>query len=86
MTYRITIARGAAKTFRGLHPQVAARLKAAIQELAEDPRPPGSLQLSGGDDGELRIRVGDYRVIYDVKEDELMILVLRVGHRRETYR
>lgn len=85
MTYRITFARGAAKTFRGLHPQVSGRLKAAIQELAEDPRPPGSLQLNGGD-GELRIRVGDYRVIYDVEEDELVVLVLRVGHRREIYR
>ena len=85
MTYRIIIARGAAKTFRGLHPQVAARLKAAIQELAEDPRPPGSLQLSGGE-GELRIRVGDYRIIYEVHDDELVILVLQVGHRREVYR
>lgn len=85
MTYRIIIARGAAKTFRGLHPQVAVRLKATIQELAEDPRPPGSLQLSGGD-GELRIRVGDYRIVYDVQDDELVVLVLRVGHRREVYR
>lgn len=71
MTYRITITRGAAKT--------------AIQELAEDPRPPGSLQLSGGD-GEFRIRVGDYRIVYDVQDDELVVLVLRVGHRREVYR
>lgn len=85
MTYRITIARGAAKTFRSLHPQVVARLKDAIRALAEDPRPQGSLQLSGGD-GEFRIRVGDYRIIYDVQDDELMILVLRVGHRREVYR
>lgn len=85
MSYRITITRGAAKTFRGLHPQVAARLTAAIHELAEDPHPAGSLRLSGGD-GELRIRVGDYRVIYDVQEDELVVLVLRVGHRREIYR
>lgn len=85
MIYRITIARGAAKTFRGLHPQVAVRLKAAIQALAVDPRPPGSLQLGGGD-GELRIRVGDYRIVYDVQDDELVVLVLRVGHRREIYR
>jgi len=85
VTYRITIARGAAKTFRGLHLQVAVRLKAAIQALAGDPRPPGSLQLSGGD-GEFRIRVGDYRIIYDVQDDKLVVLVLRVGHRREVYR
>lgn len=85
MSYRIIISRGAAKTFRGLHPQAAARPKAAIYELAEDPRPPGSLQLSGGE-GELRIRVGDYRVIYDVQEEELVVLVLRFCHRREVYR
>lgn len=84
MTYRITVAREAAKTFRKLHPQVAARLKAAIKALADDPRPPGSLQLSGGD-GEMRIRVAEYRVIYDVIDDELLILVLRIGHRREVY-
>ncbi|WP_417367585.1 type II toxin-antitoxin system RelE family toxin [Glutamicibacter arilaitensis] len=85
MAYRITIARGAAKTFRGLHPQVAARLKDAIQALAEDPRPPGCLQLNGGD-GELRIRVGDYRIVYDVQDDVLVVLVLKIGHRREIYR
>ncbi len=85
MTYRITIARGAAKTFRGLHPQVATRLKVAIRALAEDPRPLGSLQLSGGQ-GECRIRVGDYRIVYDIQDDELVVLVLHVGHRREVYR
>nr|WP_253901586.1 type II toxin-antitoxin system RelE/ParE family toxin [Arthrobacter sp. PAMC 25486] len=48
-------------------------------------RAPGSLQLSGGD-GELRIRVGDYRIVYDVVDSELVILVLRLRHRREVYR
>lgn len=85
MTYQISITREASKTFRKLPPQVARRLKAAIQDLATDPRPPGSIQLVGGD-GERRIRVGDYRVIYDVMDDELVILVLRLGHRREVYR
>lgn len=53
--------------------------------LAENPRPAGSVQLVGGQ-GELRIRVGDYRVVYDVIEDEIVVLVLRIGHRREIYR
>ncbi len=39
-----------------------------------------------GGDGELRIRVGDYRVVYDVRDEELVVLVLRLGHRREIYR
>nr|WP_245190196.1 type II toxin-antitoxin system RelE/ParE family toxin [Leucobacter exalbidus] len=50
-------------------------MKAAIHVLAEDSRPPGSLQMGGGN-GELRIRVGDCRIIYDVRDDGLMILVL----------
>ncbi len=41
--------------------------------------------LQGGE-GELRIRIGDYRVVYDVVDDELIVLILRVGHRREVYR
>ncbi|PCC52345.1 type II toxin-antitoxin system RelE family toxin [Brevibacterium aurantiacum] len=53
--------------------------------MAEEPRPQGSIQLRGGD-AELRIRVGDYGIIYDVYDGELHVLVLRVGHRREVYR
>ncbi|HIX00211.1 MAG TPA: type II toxin-antitoxin system RelE/ParE family toxin [Candidatus Nesterenkonia stercoripullorum] len=85
MKYRVSVAREVAKTFRRIHPQDAKRLKVAISALAEDPRPPGSIQLAGGD-GELRIRVGDYRVIYEIHEQEVIVLVLRVGHRRQVYR
>ncbi|MGO1755998.1 MAG: type II toxin-antitoxin system RelE family toxin [Brevibacterium aurantiacum] len=53
--------------------------------MAEEPRPQGSIQLKGGD-GELRIRVGDDRIIYDVYDGELIVLVLHLGHRREVYR
>ena len=49
------------------------------------PRPPGAIQLTGGD-GELRIRVGDYRIIYDVEDDALVVLVLRIGHRGDVYK
>ncbi|MHA3724656.1 type II toxin-antitoxin system RelE family toxin [Leucobacter sp. HY1910] len=85
MTYSISVSKEAAKVFRRLRPQDAARLKVAISALAENPRPPGSVQLVGGA-GEMRIRVGDYRVVYEVIEDELVVLVLRLGHRREIYR
>lgn len=85
MHYQISISREATKTFRRLHPQIAKRLKTAILALADDPRPPGCIQLVGGE-GELRIRVGDYRVVYDIIDDELVVLVLRVAHRREVYR
>ncbi|WP_240372840.1 type II toxin-antitoxin system RelE family toxin [Brevibacterium zhoupengii] len=85
MSYSISYVSSAAKTLRKLDKSVARRLLATISQLAEDPRPPGCIQLKGGD-GELRIRVGDYRVIYDIYDEELRILVLRVGHRREIYR
>ncbi|WP_272879183.1 type II toxin-antitoxin system RelE family toxin [Rothia nasimurium] len=56
-----------------------------IQELASNPYPPGTKKIIGGD-GELRLRVGNYRVIYAVEEGRLIILVLTIGHRREVYK
>lgn len=85
MAYTIVYKPSVAKSLRKLDRQTARRLLAAIAELADDPRPPGCRQLTGGD-GELRIRVGDHRVVYDVEDDVLIVLVLKVGHRREVYR
>ncbi|MGY5765172.1 type II toxin-antitoxin system RelE family toxin [Brachybacterium sp. DNPG3] len=85
MAYSISYAPSAAKVIRKLDRSTARRLLEAIDGLAFDPRPPGCIQLKGGG-GEFRIRVGDYRVVYDVQDDELVVLVLRVGHRREAYR
>ncbi|MDK8769019.1 type II toxin-antitoxin system RelE/ParE family toxin [Corynebacterium freneyi] len=85
MSYAISYVPSAAKAIRKLDKSVARRLLGAIDGLATDPRPPGFIQLAGGR-GEFRIRVGDYRVVYDVQDGELIILVLRVGHRREVYR
>lgn len=85
MSYAISYVPSAAKAIRKLDKSVARRLLEAIDDLATDPRPPGFIQLAGGR-GEFRIRVGDYRVVYDVQDGELIILVLRVGHRREVYR
>lgn len=85
MSYSISYVSSAAKTLRKLDNPVARRLLATISQLAEDPRPAGCIQLKGGD-GELRIRAGEYRVIYEIYGGELLVLVLRVGHRREVYR
>lgn len=85
MAYSISYAPSAARAIRKLDGQTARRLVTAISELAANPRPPGCIRLKGGS-GEFRIRVGDYRVVYDVKDQELVVLVLRLGHRREVYR
>jgi len=56
-----------------------------MKTLAENPRPNGSVKLAGPEPL-YRIRVGDYRIIYDIRESELLILVVAIGHRREIYR
>lgn len=83
--YLVSYSRSAATSFRSFHPQVQRRLKEAIESLASDPFPLGSIKIVGGD-GERRIRVGDYRVVYEVDDGRLIVLVLAVGHRREVYR
>ncbi|HMM83264.1 MAG TPA: type II toxin-antitoxin system RelE/ParE family toxin [Terrimesophilobacter sp.] len=84
MTYSVTIAPAAERQLRKFDPQVRRRVHAAIELLAADPRPPKAIQLVGGA-GEWRVRTGDYRIIYEIYDDRLLVLVLRVGHRREIY-
>jgi len=55
-----------------------------LELLADDPRPPAAKQLVGGA-GEWRVRTGDYRVIYEIHDAQVLVLVLRMGHRREVY-
>lgn len=64
--------------------QVFDRVDTAIQALAYEPRSPASRKLSGRD--EYRVRVGDYRIVYAVDDERMLIEVLRVAHRREVYR
>lgn len=85
MQYSITYAPSAAKAIRKLDKPTARRLLHAIEGLANNPRPSGCIQLKGGG-GEFRIRVGDHRIVYDVQDDQLLVLVVKVGHRREVYR
>jgi mRNA interferase RelE/StbE len=85
VTYRITLAPPAARQLRKLDPQARRRIQAALELLAVEPRPPAATQLVGGS-GEWRVRTGDYRIVYEIEDDHLLVLVLRVGHRREVYR
>lgn len=83
--YQIEFSRQADRQFRNLPSQIQQRLKSRIDSLAATPRPHGSEKLSGADQL-YRIRVGDYRIVYAVEDDRLLILVVKVGHCREVYR
>jgi mRNA interferase RelE/StbE len=84
VTYRVTLAPSAARQLRKFDPDVRRRLQAAVELLAIDPRPPAATRLVGGS-GEWRVRTGNYRIVYEINDNELVVLVLRMGHRREIY-
>lgn len=84
MTYSVKLTPAAERQLRKLDPPARRRVQAAIDLLAENPRPPKAIQLVGGA-GEYRVRTGDYRIIYEIEDDQLVVLVLKVGHRRDVY-
>jgi mRNA interferase RelE/StbE len=83
LSYRIEIRPAAARALRKLAPDIQPRIQGAIALLAEDPRPPASRPLRGR--AGFRVRVGDYRIIYTVADDMLLVVVVTLGHRREVY-
>jgi mRNA interferase RelE/StbE len=85
VSYLVEIARSAAKDLRRIDREWIPRIVAAIETLEADPRPAGSKKLVGSD-RTYRLRIGDYRVIYDIHNDTLIVLVVRIRHRRDAYR
>lgn len=85
MTYGVELAPAAVRQLRRLDPPARRRVQAAIELLAEDPRPPAATRLVGGA-GEWRVPTGDYRIVYEILDARLVVLVVAVGHRREVYR
>ena len=85
MTYPVEISSSAAKSLATIDKKTRLRIVGAIELLAVDPRPPGVKLLHGGEQGRWRARVGDYRIVYTIEDDRLIVLVLRVAHRREVY-
>ncbi|HZI96267.1 MAG TPA: type II toxin-antitoxin system RelE/ParE family toxin [Actinomycetales bacterium] len=83
--YQVRIARRARKSLVALPRREQQRLRAAIELLAEAPRPPGCAAMAG-EQSVYRVRVGHYRIVYEVLDDVLVVHVVRVGHRREVYR
>ena len=84
MTYKISIRRKAQKQLAKIPANDYKKIKQAILDLAQDPRPSGSIKLKGRPGW--RIRKGDYRVIYEIQDDLLIIIVLDVGNRKDIYR
>ena len=86
--YEVRLARRAVRSLEDLQRRDQQRIRAAIDLLAENPRPPSCVSLQG-EVGVYRVRVGDYRIVYEVLDQVLVVQVVqvvRVGHRREVYR
>ena len=82
--YRLLFRESVAKDLRGLPKADVTRILARIEQLAQDPRGAGSQKLSGQE--RYRVRQGDYRIVYEIRDDVLIVTVVKVGHRREVYR
>jgi len=84
MNYTVLILRRAQKELAQLPGDTYERVRDAIRALSQNPRPPGSFKLIGREGR--RIRVGNYRVIYEIDDQQQTVTVLHVGHRRDVYR
>ena len=85
MAYAVEFSPSAAREFRKLAPEIQRRLSPHIDSLAQNPCGSGAKKLKGREDL-WRIRVFDYRIIYEVRDRTLVVLVVRVAHRRDVYR
>ena len=81
--YHVEFRPAAVRALRKLDPAIRHRVQGAIALLGQDPRPPGARKLQGRDG--FRVRVGDYRIIYAIKDDVLTVVVVTLGHRRDIY-
>ena len=83
--YELQFRPAAVRQVRKLPKDVLGRLRTAIEALRDQPRPPGAMKLAGTDDL-WRIRIGDFRVVYAIADQALIVTVIRIANRREVYR
>ena len=83
-SFELRFKRSVAKDLRSIPDKDLARILKRVESLAINPRPQGVEKLSAQD--LYRVRQGNYRIIYEVKDDELIIVVVKIGHRRDVYR
>jgi len=85
MAYRVELASRATRDLDALPDRIYRKVQARIDALVEEPRPHGVKKLEG-DENLYRIRVGDYRIVYQIQDKKLLVLVVRIGNRRDVYR
>jgi mRNA interferase RelE/StbE len=85
MAYHVEFLPSARRDLKRLPKPAQIRIATALRALADDPRPAGVVKLAG-DENAWRIRVGDYRVLYEIHDKRLLVLVIRFGHRKDVYR
>ena len=83
-SYKLYIKPSAVKEIESLPKKDRIRVVQKIQGLTVDPRPPGCEKLTGDD--KYRVRQGRYRIVYSIKDDELIVIVVKVGHRKDIYK
>lgn len=82
--YNLSFKKSVTKDLRAIPKQDLKRIIERFDDLSKNPRPIGCEKLSGQE--RYRIRQGDYRIIYEIRDDVLVVVVVKVGHRREVYR
>ena len=85
VSYKIEWRRSIKKDLKGISKAEIPKIIGAVESLSEEPRPPGSKKLSGSE-FTYRIRIGNYRVIYEIHDDTILIEVVKVGHRKDVYK
>jgi len=85
VAYEVRLKPSAEKKLRKLSREAQQRVARRLDGLAADPRPPGCERLAGLENL-YRVRVGDYRIVYEIEDDVLVVLVITIGNRREVYR
>lgn len=86
MPYRVLLHRDVEKALTRLPEKIRTQLRDRIDALSETPRPSGSKELRGAHSGLRRVKSGEYRIIYQIKDVALLILILKVGPRKDIYR
>ncbi len=85
MSYQVEITPAAQHMIKKLPKNVQQRIIEQLEALAVDPRPVGVIKLAA-EENLYRVRVGDYRIVYEIQDDILLILITKIGHRKDVYR